>query len=587
MFTRRQVSSFMRCLFRATQGGFGLLCLASTTAFSADWIEPFEDQYDPGQPITAGNFLEKHFSSVVRNCDLPKLTRSSWGTEKPLSAIPDSLHGLPLRQFVSVDDINSMPRLFAYVFSGNKPAQGANDLNRFMSADFIANPETMLPDGISTVIDHHSCSSIINAAANGSAQLAIPASSLKAALSSQFSRSNRVSLAVVQGWFRSPLSHALSSLDPADNLYSNLLIWDWYKRNLGGTLEPHVLESTHGIALFYARHIRRSTTISTTVQAGVSTVVGSVDAHVATALRGDDDALITNYASAVFLDNNKTPKSKLTPLQSLSTTKLNVSKHSASAESAYERTLSSDIVNVHAQLLQGVPPTMCAPNFWTIVHKASSETTGNLRLRGVAPMRIGGRATRTCRFEVAYEPSKSIFEKTSSGNVVNLEYTFRGVNAVDGETLEVNAEPLRFATSRSPVLYVTAADAAFRRSDRGESGTELTWEVRLGVDDSTENVDWNRPIQSPGPYLQCGEKQYYVNMQIRATEKALTLTLSRTAPASERLDLSAASNALDCRLTGILSFNMPQGKTTASRIVERPIPTNYTLKHPRALPVAP
>lgn len=577
-------------------------------AQSGPWPAPYSTQSDVDGRPTVGGYLERAFGGILQQCGVQKLTavvrkarrfKVDKEVEEERSAIPRPLQVIPgvsMTTPVGAQWSQSAASLFAYIYTPDEIAGIPRfDARRMLNTDLTLDPVLMLPQGRSTTVYNHSCSSIVNSALSVSGGFKLPPARLEAAVKAEYDASQADVLALVIGKFNSPFEMMLSSSDVVDQTFARLSLWDWYGKNAMQAAGAKYLSSFTGLALYAFQRTNRKADGSVSLGTGASSIVASLDAKLQSALSSQDEFRRKMFSTAVLFEPRSVGSQPelhvdwqdVPSAQALAT---DLARVSARPIPTFSRRVFAGQEHFHQQTLLGVPATLCSVSSWSTEKKGSAPTV----IVQSADPGSEGTTKYPCVFTVAYMPSEADWAPVVPGGgarVVALEYDLVSSITVSGTAVRIPAGRVELSPSQSPTLVATIPTVPYKRDSivaGGQKTYMLNWPLQFVVyDEDGARVDPGRLVTPQRIQIACASGPIRpVTPAATYAASRLDLPISYQVPvAGEDLDFDAP--AQQCTLTGTLIFSLQaqvssQGRTALPvRTVEQPLPA-FTISFPRA-----
>lgn len=291
-----------------------LLCLGEVPyhASAQEPLKPFEiPDGTPADSYPVSGWMETVFQSQVRQCNnsVNNIVLQKGKKTKNVSFIPiPVVNYLDLQKkrmpllpsIVRVHSGYPVAQEFIYVFvkDGNNRVFARNSLAITIAE---ANPRSPLPS-FSGAEYNVSCAQSISAAAKAKGGYSLPLVSIEAALEGGTAAATSYNLQFIDGTFYSPLVAMWLGRTPdaqlpveavaQGKLYSILVFWNWRAANPDLT-SAEILERFHGIAVYEQTSMRSSSSINSTMKAGLALPF----------LQGESSTQVSKSRNSTFASN--------------------------------------------------------------------------------------------------------------------------------------------------------------------------------------------------------------------------------------------------------------------------------------------
>jgi hypothetical protein len=542
------------------------------------WAPPYKKV--AGQE-TIGSFLEQEYGLILTPCNIGRLMNETRGVlgknQIELSSIPGSLQELlaPMEQPVVAQRDQSLARVLAYIYERDalKTDNEVWQPSRYLLGNMIADPAAMLPQGYTTIIHVHDCSSIISMAANHTAGLSVPILQVKSALDTQFAGKQTTMIALTYGTFYSPLERLFVSSNYVDKLTANLLVWDWYTKNDRDVGKPaFYITQFKGIAVFQLAQAKRDFEGKISLSTSGNFTFLSADASVQAAVTNQSRTNLQRYSTATYADGAAVQRK---PLPTLATVQGFAANTRTSLVGRYAPALVQGVPHEHSQQLAGVPRDLCA-DYWNA--EFQGKPIGTLSVQSSpAPEQNGASDLPVvrCQFTVTLNPSDDVFTG-ARGNAVDLAYKLTTRKMVGNQPLTLPTETLHLGTTKSPELLPQQYNPNFQKSDfriDQATGSTLKWTINFAVDDTGDAIDWQTNVTTRSAQLACDDPgttfPVTVVTSLNSGDKSLRLDVSHTVYELTKFDFTKLQQ---CSIDAVLRFGMQRRPQTEQRFVDRPLP---------------
>ncbi len=562
------------------------LCLISLEPMRAmagsevQWNSPYVGD-------TLGGQLENEYSKILKECNINSLEyeKKSWfSSDIRMSSIPGILQThLNLTQKVWAQNNESIARLFSFVYPSSDITDFQFDQKWLaFKGNYTADPSRMLPEGRSSTIYIHNCTSIVSAASTASMSYNLPVISIKSALNAEYSGSQKTSVALISGKFISPYGQLNGSAN--DSLFGLISLWDWYVNNPEAiNANLYRITSFDGVALFEILEKKRNESGAVKLS-GNASLFASIDSTIQSIFTDESRTEVKQYTTYANKDDNGVPEITFEKIPTPSAISNAVGKYSLDLIDGYVQLLQTGIPSVHKQKIAGIPGALCNTSYWKVVPE---KQTDNIRL--ISAMlsqepKIPG--FQECEIAVEFTP-----DSTAIGNVGQylLKYSLVSNNDIKQIPLKIMARPVPFITTRSPVLQERGYKNSYELSDLGNGDSRMNWSVDVSVIDGDNIIDWDTPADLNDIKISCAKREITAidseKMQLTHSDRKGNISISYYANSSYNLDVHQTNTKPElCRLSGNVRFARRNGGSRS--FIDRTLPLSINILFPQTMPVA-
>lgn len=546
----------------------------------AEMVKPFEKNATDTQD-KVGNYLETKYTGIVKPC---KIENFGYYKKNKLVSRLTTVPSLIRDRFVMTDLVLSQDRVsIAKVFALILPSPDISKFNwtntdsfLFYKTDFAANPSNLLPDGESSLIYLHNCTTVISAAAKVNADVNIPFAALKAALDAQANDSTITTMALVSGSFKSPFYKAYKDqLTREEKLAALFNLWNWYSLNKEAAARTnYIVTSFNGISANTLIDKNKSASGGISFSGASSVPFVQVDAEAAANFKLATNIEIKEFSTAAFY-RTKTPRDDTDNIASIDgkvpdiTTitaptyqeiidELGTYSTSTNFQGDY---LTTGKTSLHTQSIAGIPDILCHDDRWRLKNSTNSGK-GSFRLKvekgNVLPQNAN---IKTCNFNIEYTPDSNEI-KTDAG--VTLNFTLETDRDIKGKKVVLKTTPVFYRTKNNINLQNSGYKKLFATvADPDNPGdTIIGWNPVLQFIES-DTIDFGIAPSLSTPKLVCTSGKNYtldfLPLLFDSAQKKVTLRVQHTVLTTENLDIRSTDSYDSCTVSGNLKFSRLAG----------------------------